>query len=405
MILFLLHQEEFHRVCMQLEALKERNVRLNNRHLVSRIAAMQEAAVVSTVQPSDNNYELLESRRDPKILVQAAQTIIQNIDPNFKLSMVSNPRNDLDINQFVESEEGFDSPGGNNDTLLNYEGYREALENTFRSLSVCGIKSNRSEENVSKCYADENTTNTIKRRRSTKSYYRKVDKSLCRCKSSTEGKLSDGIVMKPFINSIWPLSTEKIIVTNHCSSGVVVCNPPVLPNPSIEVSNTIEFSDKDATIQTSCQTSYGKENSTQTSNVDRFLSSSRSSILPNSLRRLSTICHKRKMSNGIEIAKPIFHSHSSFKYESNSAFDEHQRKIHKYSSMDSVRLYHSLENLDDSFCLDREGLLDHDRSSRSAQSTPNQMTRLRVIRDPDKARAFILYNLADRAKLSSEVTV
>lgn len=48
-----------------------------------------------------------------------------------------------------------------------------------------------------------------------------------------------------------------------------------------------------------------------------------------------------------------------------------------------------------------------DRSVRSAHSTPrrSQGRRFREIRDPERARAFILYSLSDRATLTDEVTV
>ncbi|MPC73322.1 hypothetical protein E2C01_067646 [Portunus trituberculatus] len=48
-----------------------------------------------------------------------------------------------------------------------------------------------------------------------------------------------------------------------------------------------------------------------------------------------------------------------------------------------------------------------DRSVRSAHSTPrrSQGRRFREVRDPERARAFILYSLSDRATLTDEVTV
>lgn len=42
--MFIFVQEEFRRLYIQLELLKEKNVRIGNRHLVAKISAMQEAA-------------------------------------------------------------------------------------------------------------------------------------------------------------------------------------------------------------------------------------------------------------------------------------------------------------------------------------------------------------------------
>lgn len=76
----------------------------------------------------------------------------------------------------------------------------------------------------------------------------------------------------------------------------------------------------------------------------------------------------------------------------------------------SERVCRSLENLDDTSA--RGGpvgecdLSLEDRSVRSAHSTPRRnQGRFREIRDPDRARAFILYSLSDRATLTEEVTV
>ncbi|KAG7160022.1 hypothetical protein Hamer_G017474 [Homarus americanus] len=54
-----------------------------------------------------------------------------------------------------------------------------------------------------------------------------------------------------------------------------------------------------------------------------------------------------------------------------------------------------------------EDLSIEDRSVRSAHSTPRRSggRRFREIHDPERARAFILYNLSDRATLTDEVTV
>lgn len=77
------------------------------------------------------------------------------------------------------------------------------------------------------------------------------------------------------------------------------------------------------------------------------------------------------------------------------------------------RVCRSLEYLDEGSAM-RQGSpmgLDEDqnedRSVRSAHSTPrrSQGRRFREVRDPDRARAFILYSLSDRATLTDEVTV
>ncbi|XP_076061423.1 putative G-protein coupled receptor CG31760 [Oratosquilla oratoria] len=74
----------------------------------------------------------------------------------------------------------------------------------------------------------------------------------------------------------------------------------------------------------------------------------------------------------------------------------------------------SLENLDETGsglrsgrgCRGREDC-EEDRSVRSAHSTPRHggLERFREIRDPERARAFILTSLSDRATLTEEVTV
>ena len=63
MPLYLCSQEEFRRLYVQLEVLKEKNMRLGNRHLVTKIHAMQEAASraetqVSTIQAISSSLRL-----------------------------------------------------------------------------------------------------------------------------------------------------------------------------------------------------------------------------------------------------------------------------------------------------------------------------------------------------------
>lgn len=102
-----------------------------------------------------------------------------------------------------------------------------------------------------------------------------------------------------------------------------------------------------------------------------------------------------------------------------SASEFLQRK--KFSADLSDRVCRSLECLDEggARCLGGAGggsgccggtgsdLGLEDRSVRSAHSTPrrSQGRRYREVKDPERARAFILYSLSDRATLTDEVTV
>lgn len=84
------------------------------------------------------------------------------------------------------------------------------------------------------------------------------------------------------------------------------------------------------------------------------------------------------------------------------------------SSELTERVCRSLEYLDEGSAIRQSGSpvgleedQNEDRSVRSAHSTPrrSQGRRFREVRDPDRARAFILYSLSDRATLTDEVTV
>lgn len=415
---------------MQLEALKERNIRLNNRHLVARISAMQEAA--STVgNPYDSNttmtaahYASKDHNLQPGFLQvlgknETLKSTLQNNINNSTRTIISGT---IDV---IEANEHQDKPNHSTDKEHLSCGEKVAFSsddhplictqshNSMDSssnldiLSICAIKSNLSVDNLALYNLEETSCSFINRRQSSKSFCKYLKKkSLRRHKSNTETSLSDGIVMKPNLEALLPASAKKRLIIGGGSSGCIN-RFNSLQVASAQQENIIPTSKQgnEYTIQTSIQALKSIECSTQTSNVDRFLSESfdrNCSWSPREVRRIDN-----KLSISSEPQKPISCSDSNYIYDSCFSDDRIPNKqfVERLDAQDSVRLYHSLENLDDTYCMSRDGTLERNSSSRSAQSTPRQRTRLRVVRDPDKARAFILYNLSERDKYSAGVTV
>ena len=254
---------------------------------------------------------------------------------------------------------------------------------------------------------NSNWSVSIRRHKSAKeqSRNRRKIKPVMRCKSSSDKTLSDGIVMRPIIASICPGLADNVI---NASLPFNFLNSPTDNGTFLYRSGETlsPHSHRDETVQTSYQILCGIENGTQTSNVDRFLSSSTVGDTLSVPRRLSLSDDRRKLSDVSEVDKPIFHSHSSFKHSNNNSNFLYltQNNNPANSSDNKIRLFHSCENLEKASC-PANNVTDRSWSSRSPQLTSRQFLQLRNPQYPENTRAFILHHLVDRKDGISEVTV
>lgn len=371
---------------LQLEALKERNVRLNNRHLVERIAAMQEAAstVSNTIVTNTivNNKVIVSETTKPikKCMtenqlstpvckpyqttqqtdevdckfnfgaskdVHAGNKFDAHYSPNeCRISEILEHKNDLPLNAIVK--------------ILKPKSSLESMSDSdnLDCVSIRAVKSNLSVDNLSVFDGDYNTNSEIFSKRISKSFCDKVrKKSLRRYRSNTEARLSDGIVMKPILTALWPSSmSDHFIIANHCSGGVM----KYLQSPST-CQNQVGFdrTDMDSNIQTSKSQIFKAECSTQTSNVDRFMSASVDRPCAGSDRAQSLI--EERLSLSSELNKP---SHSSCLYDATISVKASSCSDLKKLLPESVRLYHSLDNINESFCHSGESCLHQNLSCR-----------------------------------------
>ncbi|XP_068247776.1 probable G-protein coupled receptor CG31760 [Palaemon carinicauda] len=268
--------------------------------------------------------------------------------------------------------------------------------------------------------------------------------------SRRERKYSDGIVMKPYVNNYLANMTDKIVcATFQDDLGVATSPVNAVLSPSEETaaadgSISLRSSSTIGGVVVAGGPSGGSRISSPGSRGPVLLRSPDDgprSILPSSAegfhdRRPSHIslncadkyapsetlscqcqsvsrenlncCHHARRKSGTDCKSNL----SEKDVRSSFGFRSAELLLRKSVSSDgttaeiSERVCRSLENLDDSAtrCGAESEANGEDRSVRSAHSTPRRTQgRFREVRDPDRARAFILNNLSDRATLTEEV--
>ena len=312
-------QEEFKRLYLQLEGLKEKNMRLGNRHTVAKIIAMQNAA--NSTEKLNNQTPAKPINKDHQVAADVKTDVPKDvIDPN-----------------------------------------KDARNNRNRERRA----------------------------------------------SRSDKRLSDGIVMKPYSNNLVrnSIPEDKNILGDNLS------------NKSKSTNDTVSIHEK--CLGDSPSSTVVENKISQTENNDETHSQSPVSTnccgdndsLDHCVRQRSIgcICNTDDDLECNESTKDD--SCASLHSDKISLHRSEEIKLGQSVSTEGIELYgrvcRSLENLDDAASsLSRrceEG--SQEKSVRSAHSTPRHLGRYKEIKDPDRARAFIMFNLSDRATLSEEVTV
>ncbi|XP_063601661.1 probable G-protein coupled receptor CG31760 [Penaeus indicus] len=217
-----------------------------------------------------------------------------------------------------------------------------------------------------------------------------AERELRRAESRREKKCNDGIIMKPYVNNILANMTDKIV----CATFKDEIPSPTKVSPDLAQQRWREDMDEEELSRTS----YSAPHDTSETASCRCQSVSHENL-----------CTCETKSEGD--TKSDSEAKDLKAMGCRSAEFLLGKSVSSEGTADlSERVCRSLENLDDTSA--RGGpvgecdLSLEDRSVRSAHSTPRRnQGRFREIRDPDRARAFILYSLSDRATLTEEVTV
>lgn len=371
---------------MQLESLKERNIRLNNRLLVARITAMQEAAATT-----------IGLNHETAIITKTTESLEPSASEITDINCESSPKHVSCVPATTEqpSQPHFNCTNHNGLELLVSKDDRDPNDGRETNLFKHGFR--------------EKSKSAIVRRRSSKSGGVISRSSLIRCKSNTEGGISEGIVMRPLLNSIWPCAIDDADYCKDHQRKSASSDPIILSLNSAESSIPLkrEAKDCDANIQTSHSLLLNRENSTQTSNIDRFLSTFTTQDPARGNRKMSLVVpgrggRRRRSSDDSEVGRPVFLSHFSLSRLDLVTRSKNLHDPNCRGTTDSARLCYSLENLSDL----QRNVATAQEMMEETQSNPRPTPKLRVIRDPQKVRDFVLDNLIERARpLGTEVIV
>lgn len=257
-----------------------------------------------------------------------------------------------------------------------------------------------------------------------------VEREQRRAESRREKKCNDGIIMKPYVNNILANMTDKIVCATFKDE---------IPSPT-KVSPVKEEEDRRAEgggggggpPKKDCNTADGEHcnNHSCVGGEDLAQQRWREDVDEEELSRTSYSAPHDTSETASCRCQSVSHENlctCETKSEGDTKSDSEAKdlkamgcrsaefllgkSVSSEATADlSERVCRSLENLDDTSA--RGGpagecdLSLEDRSVRSAHSTPRRnQGRFREVRDPDRARAFILYSLSDRATLTEEVTV
>ncbi|KAK7080003.1 hypothetical protein SK128_012093 [Halocaridina rubra] len=328
-------QEEFRRLYMQLEMLKEKNLRLGNRLLFAKIAAMQEAAnTASTTSPTPaTTVVVTEKKNNTEIgLAEKQQKPASRSERKYSDGIVMKPY----VNNILANM---------TDKIVC-----ATFKDDLSSPPLMNMATSPTEIKPSRECSGSLSTSTIG--------------GSSKASSLGSGKASRASSQRPSKEDLKRIARES---------------PTETPTPAH--SDPVEKYDAREPLSCQCQ-SVSRENVNCIHHGPKCESDCKSNTSDKDMRSL-----------GFRSAE----------------FLGLRKSVSSEGTTDiSERVCRSLENLDDSSArcgVDNE-VNGEDRSVRSAHSTPRRNPgRFREVRDPERARAFILNNLSDRATLTEEVTV
>lgn len=409
---------------MQLESLRERNLRLGNRQMVAKITAMKEAAnhptscsastaappltaVVVTEKSLGSNAEQQQqlqqrrpSRRDRKysdgiVMKPYVNNILANMTDKIVCATFQEELQSPPSSVGVPQGEGSHGVvGQHKEGPLGARGKDPNLRNSVSNEENIGKGGERSAGDVShlrKSASREETIDSAEDNRGREvSVLEKTDSK------KPADKRKKGEQVHP-------------LVKPDCkdSSGLPTCQDSKVspPNDYVRCNSSDASSGSGDTVAVGLRDACGKSKASCGRCVSR---SSHNSSHNSSHSSSSRSDAAAKNSSDSEDLKPLGYRSAEF-------------LLRKSVSTElSERFCRSLEYLDEgsSRCGGPAGgpggcgghdedLNIEDRSVRSAHSTPrrSQGRRFREVRDPERARAFILHSLSDRATLTDEVTV
>ncbi|XP_069951732.1 metabotropic glutamate receptor-like protein P [Cherax quadricarinatus] len=404
-------QEQFQRLYTQLESLREKNLRLGNRQMVAKLTAMQEAAknttttTVSSVttaivtEKNGRSAEQQQQQQPQQLLLQPHQqqrrrsqrerkysdgivmkpyvnSILANMTDNITCTSFQG-EGETPISVVCPRDETRVNVGVKNVNLLRKSVSKEEILDKGggrQGNGFCHLRKSASK--------DENINSVIRNKENDVNVFREedhIDSSLNKNRRRSESHLKtktdckDSSVFSGFYDGAAAPSEDCDLERGNTKSDSVDHEP----------ADTPDVCSAGGTCQRCVSQDNCSSNSSSSENPTRVHSSSKD------LRSLG-------------------HRSAEFLLQSS------------VSTELSERVCRSLEYLDETGTRcggtiggsgvcggPEEDLSIEDRSVRSAHSTPrrSQGRRFREVRDPDRARAFILYNLSDRATLTDEVTV
>ncbi|XP_071513785.1 uncharacterized protein [Panulirus ornatus] len=418
-------QEEFRRLYVQLESLRERNLRLGNRQMVAKITAMKDAANLpsscSSSTPAPQPPPITAVVVTEKNLGSAADQQQQQQqkrpsrrDRNYSDGIVMKPY----VNNILANMTDKIVCATFHEELTAPPPSAGALQGEGSPSSVGPYKegplgARGKDPNLRNSVSHEDNIGSGERRVGDVSHLKKSASSreeTIEC--ADDGRGRDANPLKK-TETKKPTDKRKKGKEVQLSRQPDCQDSPGLPNsPDSKASPPIDY--------VRCNSSDASSGSADTGSVG-----------PRDTRGAGKASGGRCVSRGSQSSSSQSSSSSSSDAAAKGSYGSKDLKPVGYRSAEfllrksvstelSERFCRSLEYLDDggSRCGGSAGgtggcgaadedLSLEDRSVRSAHSTPrrSQGRRFREVRDPERARAFILHSLSDRATLTDEVTV
>lgn len=137
-------QEEFHRLYTQLEVLKEKNMRIGNRHLASKIIAMQDAASRHDYEQGDNVDIAGTNCRLNNMLCIVTEKIVSATSVSSDNGETAPPAKTK--RQSVSFAQTFSEAAGSSTSKDSCVGVEEVTEESSSSRTEVGIELNNRED-------------------------------------------------------------------------------------------------------------------------------------------------------------------------------------------------------------------------------------------------------------------
>ncbi|XP_069187445.1 uncharacterized protein [Procambarus clarkii] len=390
-------QEQFQRLYTQLESLRERNLRLGNRQMVAKLTAMQEAAASTTPITATKVTAAVVTERNGSSAEQQQQ--YQQQQQQYQQQQLGRrSQRERNYNDGIVMKPYVNSILANDKlACADYQAEAEVALSTLGTLAKTPAKDpvknvNLLRKSISKeeildkgggrrgkifnhlkksTSKDENINSVLRNRGKDLNVLRKIDNIEATVKKNR--RRSESHLLKTGCKDLVEYircPDAAAIIPDDCSHRTVTSSASVDAELARRYTSPEDFCG-------SLTSSNPSDNATRS---------------PSSAKDL----------------KPFGHRSAEFLLRSSISTELCERVCRSLEYLDESGTRYGAPIGGSGGCGGpEEDLSLEDRSVRSAHSTPrrSQGRRFREVHDPDRARAFILYNLSDRATLTDEVTV